>query len=262
MTSQVPEYGGCPWPMDPACQNAEWATFDPDVQERALALASMTLERLTGFRVGNCPVKVRPCAQPGVPVSSWPGDHHPAGPLNWAGSWSNSPCASGDCTTTCEVILPAPVGRIDEVMLDGLPITTWELHDTNILVYTGAGECRFPMSQDLSLPDTELGTFSVTYLNAYPVDSNGAYAVGLLAIEFAKACAGSSKCRLPSGVTNLVRNGVSITITPGTFPGGVTGIREVDAFIMAWNPNHLTGAPTVWSPDQPGVRQVTLRGGA
>ena len=52
---------GCPWPVDPACLGEKWDELDPEVQERATGLASATLRRLTGYRVGGCPVTVRPC---------------------------------------------------------------------------------------------------------------------------------------------------------------------------------------------------------
>jgi hypothetical protein len=116
--------------------------------------------------------------------------------------------------------------------------------DGSTLVRVGG---EWPVTQNMDLPDTEVGTFSVTYLNSFPVDGLGAYAAGILACEYAKACSGG-KCKLPSGVTEITRAGVTMTITSGAFPGGLTGIREVDAYIMAWNPTHLRSKPTVWSP--------------
>ena len=71
----------------------------------------------------------------------------------------------------------------------------------------------------MTLADTEPDTFSVTYLNGYPVDGLGAYAAGVLAMEFAKACTGG-KCRLPAGVTSVARQGVSLQIATGAFPAG------------------------------------------
>ena len=60
MTTTPPE-SGCAWPVDPACLGDAWDTLDPTVQERATLLAGETLRRLTGYRVGGCPVTVRPC---------------------------------------------------------------------------------------------------------------------------------------------------------------------------------------------------------
>lgn len=258
----IPPYGGCDWPLDPACLGAEWDQLDLDVQNRASALASETLRRLTAYRVGGCPVTVRPCQQDGcwsafVPFTGYsalsPG-------LDTHGRWVNScGCGGTRCASSCEIKLPAPIGRLDEVKVDGVvqTLTDYRIDNGKFLVYVGAGECPFPVSQDLSLPDTEEDTFSVTYLNAWPVDSLGAHAAGLLAVEFAKACAGNAKaCKLPKNVREVVRSGVTFTIEAGLFPDGLTGITQVDAFVDLWNPARRQQASTVWSPDQPTYRRV------
>lgn len=237
MTVPIPEYAGCLWPVDPACFSDEWEAMDTAVQERALALASATLHRLTGRRVTNCPITVRPrggtsCFVPttspwGVGAAFSPG-------MTTTGRWVNN-CGP----TTLDPIgarLPRPVGRIDEVKLDGVVLapSNYLLVEGNLLVYTGNGP-GWPVSQDVTLPDTEPGTFAVTYINGYPPDLLAANAVGVLAMEFAKSCTGR-KCRLPSNVTSIVRQGVAMEIDPGLFPNGTTGIREVDVFIGLWNP--------------------------
>lgn len=263
MSQMIPEYGGCPWPMDPACKTESWEAHPPEVQARSLALASSTLRRLTGYRVGNCPITVRPCtpanASEYLPSyrdlygsfgsSSYYGSFSPGMDLN--GSWINS-CgcnSSCGCSTTCEIKLPGPVGRIDEVKVDGniVSASNYRVDNGNVLTWTGGGDCPWPASQDLALADTEAGTFSITYLNAHQVDLNGAFAVGLLAIEYAKACTGG-KCRLPAGVTQVVRQGISMDISSGAFPGGLTGIREVDSYVALWNPHGQRQPSTVWSP--------------
>lgn len=247
----------CSWPMDPACEDETWSSYSPEVQNRALALASATLSRLTGGRVGVCPIKVRPSVEKGMCWSSPNYLDFAYGaqftPLNWGGQWMNClPCAPD----SKELHLPGPVGRVDEVKVDGevLDPSSYTVVE-NSLIWMGEGEAPWPRTQDMSKPDTEPGTFSVTYLNAYPVDAIGAYAVGLLALEFAKSCT-SGKCRLPSNVTNIVRQGVSMQIITGAFPGGLTGIREVDAYVALWNPGKLVAAPTVWTPDMARARRV------
>lgn len=259
MTAPVPEpgYMDCPWPMDPACQTDEWDSFDIEVQTRALALASSTLRRLTGYRVGGCALTVRPCKAdcsrgllPAYPASAHGGSFFPH--MNADGYWINScGCLTEcGCSALCEIELPAPVGEVYEVKVDGAIVAVSDYRiDGNRLVWTGVGDCPWPSCQDLALPDTEPNTFSVKYLNASPVDKLGSYAVGILAIEFAKACAGSNKCRLPSGVTSIVRQGVSFEIQSGLFLDGFTGIREVDVYIGLWNPDGLRRQTQVWSPD-------------
>jgi hypothetical protein len=243
---------GCPWPVDPGCLGDDWDTLADDVKDRATLLASETLRRLTGYRVGGCPVTVRPCKSSCASTAYlpfYPGAFMPH--INAAGYWVNSCGCTGDCSCAelCSVTLPTPIGRIDEVVVDGTIVDPGDytiLRDQ--LTWIGGGDCPWPICQDLSLPDTEPGTFSVTYLNAWPVDTLGAYAAGVLAHEYAQACQGN-KCRLPNNVTSLTRQGVTMDIATGAFPGGFTGIREVDAFIAIWNPAGRREQSRVWSPD-------------
>lgn len=252
MSVDAVEYA-CPWPVDDTCLTAEWAALDVDVKELALAYASATLERLTAYRVGVCPLKLRPALQ-GPSGGCWGGVLDPFtrfGPVNWNGQWSNvSPGARPN-----EVVLPPPVGRIDEVKVDGAVLDPGDyvLQNGNILVWHGTGPAPWPMRQDTSLADTEPGTMSVTYLNASPVSVAGAHAVTLLAIQFAKACTNKT-CQLPPNVTQLVRQGVSMTIAAGSFPGGETGIRQVDAYTALYNPRRQTQRAAVYSPDLPDHR--------
>lgn len=256
MSEPLPEYGGCLWPADPACLGEKWDSLDPAVQERALALASSTLRRLTGFRVGGCPVTVRPCAPRGfcdsfVPFLGAFGQDwmHPG--MNTQGLWVNSCGCSGSCgcTVTDGVALPLPIGEIVEVKVDGAVIApvNYTIY-ADRLIWVGPDPSPFPATQNLNLPDTLPDTFSVTYLNAYPVDMLGAQAAAFLALEFAQACKPRGKCSLPRGVVSVVRNGVSFEIEQSFFPNGETGIDVVDAYIQMWNPDHRTQATTVWTP--------------
>lgn len=259
MTTTPPEYSGCLWPLDPDCAGAEeWAALDPDLQQRAHALASATLRRLTGGRVGECPITVRPCKPPhgwangfGLPLYTG----YPFTPtITETGAWVNIGCcstASCACQITCSILLPRPVSRVDEVKVDGVVVPTdnYFVSGGDRIVWRGAEPCPFRTTQDLSKPDTEEGTLSVTYLNAFPVDSVGACSVGILALEFAKAMRGDKRCRLPGNVTAVNRQGVSMELIAGSFPNGLTGIREVDAYVALWNPGGLTSGPRVWTPD-------------
>jgi hypothetical protein len=65
------------------------------------------------------------------------------------------------------------------------------------------------------------------------------------------------KCALPAGVTSITRQGVTMDILPGAFPGNRTGIREVDVYVQRWNPNALKAPTTVWSPDFHHTRVTT-----
>jgi hypothetical protein len=254
MSTPVPEFAQCPWPLDPACLTDDWNAFPSDVQERATMLASATLHRLTGYRVGGCPITVRPCKK-GCAVATIPpymdGTRWMVPYINSQGMWINSCGCTTDCSCTevCEILLPEPVGEVYEVSLNGAIVDAgdYRVDGTNRLVWVGDGTCPWPTCQDMNADLTEDNTFSVTYLNSFPPDGLAAYAAGVLANEYAKACTGG-KCRLPSNVTAVTRQGVSFEIAAGSFPDGVTGIREVDAFLAIWNPGNIRRA-TVWSPD-------------
>jgi hypothetical protein len=268
MTVTAPEWGGCAWPVDPACLATEWEALDPAVQDRSQALASATLTRLTGYRVGGCPVTVRPCKAGCAGGAQRPAYWdmqgiygHTAGfwPHIEGGIWVNSCGCATDCSCSvlCEITLPGPVGRVDAVVVGANTVDPADYRvDGTRLVWTGSGDCPWPVCQDMAAPVGADDTFAVTYLNAYPVDALGAYAAGVLTMEYAKACT-TGKCRLPSGVTSIARQGVSFEITSGAFPGGLTGIREVDAYLALWNPEPIRQAPQVWSPDLRTPRVVT-----
>lgn len=248
----------CPWPVDPGCFEDGWDALDDEVKVRSVALASQTLRRLTGYRVGACPIKVRPCRKScaGTPAYSfygWYGRWGPGYSIPDMGLWVNSCGCGGAChcgaQAGCVVRLPAPASSVSEVKVDGavLDPADYALMGGGRLLWTGTGDCPWPTCQDLSLPDTEPGTFSVTYVNSYAVDASGAYAAGVLANEFAKACAGKN-CSLPNGVRTVARQGVTYDIQPGAFPDGFTGITSVDTYISLWNPGAIR-PPVVWSPD-------------
>lgn len=212
------------WTPDPVILGEKWDSYSPEHRERALLLATSTLTTLTSGRVGAPPETIRPerqclsCAQ-----------HRPCG-CGW--------------TNHSEIELPGPVGAIHSLRIDGeeYDLTTgdFRLDNGHILVWQGLGPSPIPATQDLSKPDTEPGTWSITYSRSHPVGADGRVAVSLLALEYAAAMQPRGKCSLPKGVTSVVRNGVSFTVEAGLFPNGLTGIELADQFILKWLP---VGAP-------------------
>lgn len=252
----VPANDGCPWPIDPGCLSDDWDTlYDEPTKARATALAGNTLRRLTGFRVGGCPVTVRPCSPTSAYRLGW---MYPASTLGAGGFipymgldglWYNACGCTSSCghTVSNTVKLTPPVNSVTSVKVDGAALvanTDYWVSGRDLIAISPR---TWPLTQDLTKPDTASGTFSVTYLNSYPVDGEGAWAAGLLAMEYAKACT-TGKCALPATVSQVVRQGVTYTLPAGSFPNGETGIREVDAYIALWNPSHRRQGPRVWAP--------------
>lgn len=251
----------CTWEPDAACLTTEWDALTDEEKHRSLLLATSSLQMLTYYRVGTCPITIRPCPQErpcgcwGVIPAAYPSTFVPY--LDGAGQWFNCSNCGSRCAPLSEVDIPGPVGYVDSLVIDGVVQDLWNgdwrIDDGHLLVWQGDGPSPIPSTQDLNKPDTEPGTWSITYSKSYPVLEDGRLAVAYLAMEFAKACKPKGKCSLPRGVTSVVRNGVSFTIEAGLFPGGLTGIEIVDSYILKWAP---AGSPTrtaqVFNPGRAG----------
>lgn len=202
-------------------------------------LASSSLQMLTYYRVGTCPITIRPCPQDPRCRCGW--NPH----IGSDGLWRNSCAHNTVCEPLSEVDIPGPVGYIDSLRIDGEEMDlfdgNWRMDNGYKLVWQGETDSPLPSYQDLNKGDDKPGTWSITYSKSYPVKQDGRLAVAYLAMEFAKACTPKAACKLPRGVTNVVRNGVSFTIEAGLFPGGLTQIEIVDAYILKWAP---AGSPT------------------
>ena len=238
----------CVWEPDPACLGDVWDALEPEIQDRSLMLATSTLQTLTYGRVGTCPITIRPCPTEPRWGCGW-------NPHIRNGQWFNGcPCQSTSAPLS-EVDIPGPVGYIDSLLIDGEEIDLengeWRLDNGHLLVWQGEGPSPIPSYQDLNKPDSEPGTWSITYSRSYPVNKDARLAVAYLAMEFANACKPKAKCSLPRGVTNVVRNGVTFSLEAGLFTNGLTGIDLVDQFILKWAP---AGSPsrnaTVFDPRQ------------
>lgn len=229
-----------------------WDDYDPALQCRATALAWSTLRLLTGGRVGNCPVVMRPCLTAPCSVCA------EIRPSQIEGNWFNIACGGDACSCArlCEIIMPGPVAEVTEVRLDGIIIdpTLFRLDNGTKLVRED-GEC-WPSCQNMSAPLGDSCTLGISYVPGLLPGAEGEWAAGLLACEYAKACTGG-KCRLPSAVSSVSRNGTTMEMTAGLFANNITGIREVDAYVTGLNPYALRTPSMVWSPDLPQHRWST-----
>jgi len=252
------------WPVTWTC---ETSTLNPAVTGLAVSMATEFLWAATGMRFGVCQVTLRPCRREcqtsgfyddfGPP---WASTHYPQ-PALVGGLWFNLTCGScaGDCwcTPVSEVRLPAPVNTIVEVKIDGTPLVSgaYRVDNNRLLVRTDGGE--WPHCNDLNLDDTEPGTWSVTATYGEALPEGASLAVGQLACEIARAAAGGD-CKLPAGVQQLVRQGVTISYPDvgELFRQGRTGLYLVDMFIATWNPYGLKQRSRVYNVDRPSVRRA------
>lgn len=232
------------WP-----DSANINNVDPSVKTLAELYAGACMTALTLHRVGGDPVTIIPASLPRV--------------QGWYGYWDLGsrffpglvyPSAYdlkhwSDIFRTEALTLPGPVAAITEIKVAGavLPPTSYQVENGIYLIRTDGEDW----------PADNSGAFTVTYLNSYPVDAMGAHAGGIMAAEWLKLISGDKKCRLPSSTTTVNRQGLTIELVRGMFPDGVTGMPEIDAYLMLFNPFGLKVAPRVYSPDLPRHRQVT-----
>jgi len=236
-----------------------------DVSTEAMA-ASQVLFELSGRRfAGACEKTVRPCSK------SWCGFQvlsrgHIVDNFGWYGSywgWPNS--HSCGCSPLDRILLSGyPVREVTEVLIDGDVVdpATYRLDERRYLTRVRDplepdNVLLWPSCQAMDLPDTEDGTFSVTYRYGMDPPLIGTLAAAELACELYKACNGGGvDCMLPSGTTRVIRQGVVVerlAFAAWGLQEGIwrTGLTRVDTFLNAFNPERLSRRPSVWSPDGP-----------
>lgn len=240
------------WPVTwPESANA--ASLDPNLKKLCELYATMCMKALTLHRVGGNPVTIMPGSRERMPGhylwdpridgeyrtgSFYPGLVYPS-----------STDLQGRAPYAVEAVdLPGPVSTITEVRIDGaiLDAGKYRVEHGRYLVRLDGGTWPFNTG----------GDFTVTYLNSHPVDDMGAHAAGVMANEWLTLFTTNKKCRLPANVTSVSRQGLTVERAAGMFPEGVTGIPEIDAYLLLWNPFGFKVAPRVYSPDLPQHRQV------
>lgn len=264
--SPVPVPGPCtPWINgDDVAETCSAADVGSDTWklEDAAVMASGLMFELSG-RVfnGMCERTIRPC---GDPCSCFAQSRAAGFTWNWTagplGGWWQNECGdSCGCGGASYVPLSGiPVREVLEVKIDGavLTPTSYRLEEgQRLLRLSDPGPPvvahSWPACQDLTLEDDQPGTFSIKYRWGIEPPLLGKMAAGQLACELYKAQT-TGKCGLPSKVTKVVRQGVTMErIVPlaSLLRQGTTGLSLVDAFIAGANPYGIVRRPAVWSPD-------------
>lgn len=238
--------------------------------DSSILAASQLLYVLTGRQFSLCQKVVRPCRQKCSTECCLPEGFgydygyggYPFTPVHLAsGDWTNISCDCNDgcsCTNLCEVSLPYPICSIDEVKIDGVVVdpTTYRVDDFKKLVRLG-DEC-WPDCNDLTKPDSEVGTWSVKLTYGRPPPELVLQAAAVFACERIKLCLGKT-CAFPQRVSSISRQGFSATfLDPMQFlDQGLTGIYLVDLAARTYNPRRLQRRPAVVSPDSLNKWRVT-----
>lgn len=225
--------------------------------------ASQLLFELSGRQFsGACSQTVRPC-RAGCGCWGWggldvisggilsPGAYPEAwgyglgfmwGGFGWINDFGN-PCG---CGVLWEIQLAGfPVVSVDEVKIDGATIdpAEYRLDERRWLVRLRPDDTTdspgWPACQILDLPDTEPGTWSVTYTNGIAPPQPGIAAAKQLACELYKADNGQA-CSIPTRTTRIQRAGVTVDmLVLNWLKGQNTGLIHLDSFLNAYNPQRL-----------------------
>lgn len=260
----------CGWEIDTSCAPG-WDELTDAQKEVGYHLSILTLWAATGRRFGKCTLTVQPCRQRRrlplyqvFPVPAWGyGTGYGSGggiggPYILDGTWYNGCWGGCRCRAKCEIQLDGPTTTEDiiEITVHGevVPADAYVIMNGYLLVRTD-GKC-WPSCIDYSNQDPP--EFTVTYRRGNAVGSALAIASGILALEYGKACAESTDCRLPSRLTSLSRQGVDVQVAQisSYLDLGMTEIPEVDRVIVALNPFRQQERSRVFSVDRPHPRQV------
>lgn len=262
------DWGPCePWPV--ICED-----FPPEASQEiiddAIMVATETLWQRSKQQFGLCEVLLRPCKEECAPAGAWLSGLG-VGTGTWSypfptwrnGQWLNLGCGSCQggcsCSTLEQARLPYPVENIIEVTIDGVPLpsSAYRVDNWNLLVRVDGGS--WPSCNDLTLPDTEIGTWSVRANIGRPVPKLGQLAAGEIATEIVKYCLNDNDCLLPAGsVQEISRQGVTKTFfdPDEAFTAGRVGFPWSDLFMSRYNPSGA-GVATVYNIDNPPRRVGT-----
>lgn len=247
---------------------AAWPDNLEPVRDMALMAATEILWNRTKRRFGVCELSLRPCRREcggdlalawlyGSWLPTYGGTGYGWGwpyPALIGGRWYNMGCGCGDdcsCTAMHQIQLPYPVADIIEVKVDGVVLVTgaYRVDDWRQLVRLDGED--WPLCQDLNLPDTESGTWSVTLTVGEAVPQMGLFAVNELGLQIALGCVGSGACALPAGtLKSLDRQGVKQEFLQGAWLAGYRGMPAVQAFLETWNPTR-SGTASIMAIDGP-----------
>lgn len=246
-------------------------TFTPEqvsaLCDEAAAQSSELLYLLSGrqFTGEAGPVTIRPVAERQNNEGLW----------FWGGAWgwgaytgsfaymgmapSSAVLRWGDTEPPTLDLGAYPVTDIVQVLINGelIPPDEYELRDFRYLlriIPTPTSQPTavwgWPFTQAQWLPDTQQGTFSVTFKFGQVPGPSGIrackdYAEVLILPHF------NTGTGYPQRITSINRQGVSMQIVDviDIVNKGMTGVYSVDAWLRAVNPTKAVAQSLCWSPD-------------
>lgn len=150
-----------------------------------------------------------------------------------------------------ELVLEAPVRRINNVVVDGvaLPPNAYAVLDRRRLVRTD-GQV-WPTSQSMAQDITQPGTCQIDYEWGRTPKELGRLACAELTTELALSFSGQDACKLPARVQNIVTQGVNVAVGSALafLRESLTGLPIVDLFLQAENPAKKRRPSVFLSPE-------------
>lgn len=215
----------CPWPVDQESCRLQDVSPDDPIVEQSIATASSIMTRLSGYRIGQCNTSIRPldlCPTCRTWCCGGSDALHIKGPYA-INVWDVTAVRLGPTE------YPANTWRFDRPssMLWRVPPDTWPLRDEK-WSENGEGEAF--------VVDATIGT---------PPDAWALDVAARLTEELVLSCVGK-KCRLPSNVTTVTAQGVTVRLRDEEVN---TLIPELGAWINAVNPHGARLPAAVFSPD-------------
>lgn len=239
-----------PGPCQAWITASDLACGEPVERASAARAASDVLFLLSGSQfTGECETTIRPGLGDCWCLAGWPYPYWPESSYQWE-QWGH-PYRPGMCGGSNRIQLGVwPVTEIGAVVIDGdtLPGSDYAVEDHMWLVRT---DCT-------PWPTGDVWTVTFTAGVAPPeMGVRAAKAVACWLLE--QTSSGSEECQLPDNVQVLTRNGVTVQMLPDDpTMTSLLGLREVDVFLKAYNPNRLAGNAMVVVPGRHRVRQVTF----
>jgi hypothetical protein len=140
-----------------------------------------------------------------------------------------------------------PARSVDDVTIDGTTLdpSAYALVDHASLARID-GE-PWPTCNDLTLADTEEGTWTVTFHHGLDLPPEAVPLVAQFAVELAKACRGV-ECGLGPGIRVVHRDGVDFEIVDAPLGEHSTGYGPLDQWIGLLHGGHVAEPPRLYNP--------------
>lgn len=221
-----------PWLTAEALCFNEPGTREQELAAQALNIATRWINDATGGRwAGPCTTLIRPYTG----RDGGTGCHVPTGLSNLRGPIDLS------------LYLTTPILRIIEIRVDGEPVDDSWYYLSGTLLYASKGfnDGESPLlpwpPQDRERPPGAVDTWDALVEHGAGPPEPLVHAVKRLAEELVKQCCDYEECALPSNVSSISRDGVTMSFAP--IGPGRCGIPAIDSVIAMYGPDGYGQAP-------------------